>query len=83
MTFTQSANSPPNVQFPYRLSMHVHLRSEAQQFFPGYSMGLGRFLVCPASRSRFELEDRSVGSGVPCYQQRQCLECRAVHSLHG
>lgn len=63
VSFIQAASMPSHVQFPHRLSMHLRLRQEAQQLIPSYRMRLGRFLICPAARSRFELEDHPVGSG--------------------
>ena len=62
VSFVLGASLPPHVQFPYLLAQHIRLRSEAQQLFPGYFMGLGRFLVCPAAKSRFELADQPLSS---------------------
>jgi hypothetical protein len=62
VSFQVDHDAPYNVQFPVRLEQHLRLRREADRVFPGYNLGVLRYLASPQPKSKVGFEDRPFNS---------------------
>jgi hypothetical protein len=77
---------PAHMQFVRRLAQHSRLRQEAQQHFPGSSLAIQRYIICPSAKGGLAFEDRPLSSskylhgGPGLFAARRGLQQR-IHQL--